>query len=111
MAGISVKKVREKMENLGVFKEEFAPTIERYVKLSKEYSRLYKEYERDEYPCCTTSGNSGARKSPTVMVLETLRKDLLQLEESLGLTPRGLMKIQENAFKRAKDSAKKDRLI
>lgn len=110
MAGVSAKKVRAKMENLGVYKDEFAPTVERYVKLSREFDKIYKEYSENGCQYAASSGGA-ERKSAIVMTLETLRRDLLQLEESLGLTPRGLMKLQENAFKQEKKATKKDALV
>jgi P27 family predicted phage terminase small subunit len=110
MAVITQKNVKERMENLGVYREEFAPTVARYVTLNKEYYKLYKQYAADGYKCTVVSAG-GEKKAPIVTTLESLRKDLLQLEESLGLTPRGLLKLDENAFKKPKNSAKKDRLI
>ena len=98
------------MERLGVYKEEFAPTIVRYVTLNKEYYKLYKQYAESGFQC-TVEAAGGEKKAPIVTTLESLRRDLLQLEESIGLTPRGLLKLDENAFKKAKNGAKKDRLI
>ncbi len=110
MAVKSKKAVQAKMESLGVYKPEFDETISRYVSLSKEYDLLYKQYIAGGYKC-TVIGSQGEKKSPIVCTLEGLRRDVLQLEESLGLTPRGLLKLQENAFKIAKNKAKKDSLI
>ena len=110
MAAVTQKTVKERMERLGVYREEFQPTIERYVALQTEYRKLYKQYKADEYQCAVPGANS-EKKSPVVTTLEALRRDLLQMEESLGLTPRGLLKLNENAFKKSTGGAKKDRLI
>ncbi len=110
MTAITKKNVMERMEAIGVYKAEFEPTIERYVSLNKEYKMLYKRYA-DEGFRCTVESTGGEKKAPIVTTLESLRRDILQLEESLGLTPRGLLKLNENAFKKSKDGAKKDRLI
>ena len=48
------------------------------------------------------------KKSPVVTTLESLRRDMLAVEDALGLTPRGLLKLQENAFKVAQKSRKDD---
>lgn len=110
MAAVTQKTVKERMERLGVYREEFQTTIERYVALQTEYKKLYKQYKADEYQCAVPGANS-EKKSPVVTTLEALRRDLLQMEESLGLTPRGLLKLNENAFKKSTGGAKKDRLI
>ena len=44
-------------------------------------------------------------------VLESLRKDLIALEDALGLNPRGLMKLQEEPFKAERATRRADRLI
>ncbi len=110
MAAVTKKSVRERMERLGVYKEEFEPTVERYVAMNKEYNKLYKQYAAEGYRC-TVEATGGEKKAPIVTTLESLRKDLLQMEESLGLTPRGLLKLDENAFKNARKTARKDGLI
>ncbi len=110
VAAITQKTVKERMERLGVYKDEFAPTIARYVALNKEFNKLYKQYIESEFRFSVPTAG-GEKKAPIVTTLESLRRDLLQLEESLGLTPRGLLKLNENAFKKSKDGAKKDRLI
>ena len=94
---------------LNVYKPEFDTAIERYVKLSKEFQKIYSEYEDGgfQYEIDT---EKGVKKAPIVGVLETLRRDILAIENSLGLTPMGLLKLQENAFKSGK-KAKKDSLV
>ena len=94
---------------LNVYKPEFDTAIERYVKLSKEFQKIYSEYEDGgfQYEIDT---EKGVKKAPIVGVLETLRRDILAIENSLGLTPMGLLKLQENAFKSVK-KAKKESLL
>lgn len=110
MAKVSKSGVKKKLENLGVYKPEFDSTIERYVELQKEYDVLYGEYAESGYEC-TVETPTGRKKSPEVIVLESLRKDLHTLENSLGLTPFGLLKLQENAFQKPKNTTKKDGLL
>lgn len=110
MANKTKSGVKQQMETLGIYKPEFDATIDRYVALSKEYNLLYKRYKDDGFQC-TVKGAQGEKKSPLVATLESLRRDILLLEESLGLTPRGILKLRENAFKMPKNGAKKDRLV
>lgn len=105
MAAVTKKKVIASMEHLGIYKTEFDESIDRYVALQKEYKQIYKQYVDEGYRC-TVDTASGVKKSPVVTTLESLRRDLLQLEESLGLTPRGLLKLKEKAFEKPKNSAR-----
>lgn len=105
MAAVSKKKIIVSMEHLGIYKPEFDESIERYVALQKEYKQIYKQYVADDYQC-TVDTASGIKKSPIVTTLESLRRDLLQLEESLGLTPRGLLKLQKKALEKPRNQVK-----
>jgi phage terminase small subunit len=87
-----------RMKALGVYKPEFEETIRRYRKLSDEFNALYAKYKKADYPFMVV-GPQGAKKSPAVITLETLRRDLLALEDALGLTPKGLKALQEEPFK------------
>lgn len=98
---ITKTKVVEKMKTLGTYKPEFEPAIERYVQLSKEYQTIYSDYQKKEYQY-EVVGAQGAKKSPLVSTLESLRKDILNLEDALGLTPKGLLKLNEKAFEKVK---------
>lgn len=97
------KSVIESMQKLGVYKPEFGATIERYVALKREYDAIYKKYKSSGYDF-EVETKMGVKKSPTVITLETLRKDLLALEESLGLTPKGLTRMQDKALEKPKKS-------
>lgn len=100
---INKTNVENKMISLGVYKKEFVAAIERYVQLSKEYKKIYSAYKKSGYECEIVTDNK-ARKSPTVATLEGLRRDILSLEDALGLTPRGLLKLNEKAFEKTKKS-------
>ena len=93
--------IADRMRALGVYKPEFDETIRRYRKLSDEFGKIYAQYRKDGYPF-EVSGPQGVKKAPVVVTLESLRRDLLALEDALGLTPRGLMKMQEEPFKQQK---------
>lgn len=106
---VTKTKVIQQMKDLDVYKPEFDPTIDRYVEMTKEYSKLYTQYKKNGFQC-EVETDRGVKKAPIVGVLETLRRDILSLENALGLTPAGLLKLQENAFKKTKN-AKKDSLV
>lgn len=98
-----VMEVIQKMEQLGIYKLEFYETVERYVKLKKEYKTVYRKYEKSGFEC-EVQTNQGTKKAPIVSTLESLRRDILAMEESLGLTPRGLLKLDGNAFAKQREN-------
>lgn len=95
------EKIADRMRRLGVYKPEFDETIRRYRELSDEFGKIYAQYRKDGYPF-EVSGPQGVKKAPVVVTLESLRRDLLDLEDALGLSPRGLKKLQEEPFKAEK---------
>ena len=92
------------MKNLGVYKPEFEPILEIYAQLSDQYNILTKQFIESEYDFDEPT-ESGSKKAPIVTTLESLRKDILSYAAQLGLTPMGLLKMNENAFKKPKVSA------
>lgn len=107
---ISAKKVKDKMSEIGVYRPEFDDTIKRYVCMFKEYEELQTRYEEDGYQC-VVDGAQGPKKNPLVTTLESLRRDMLAIENALGLTPGGLLKLRENAFENKKTNSRKDSLL
>lgn len=101
--------VKKRMVSLGVYKPEFDPAIEQYVRMKNEYQELYTRYKDAGFPFEVETAQ-GTKKAPIVGVLESLRKDILTAENALGLTPAGLLKLQENAFKKQKNP-KRDSLV
>ena len=93
----------QKMEQLGIYKPEFYDAVERYAKLKKEYKTVYKKYEKTGF-VCDVQTSQGTKKAPIVATLESLRKDILSAEDALGLNPRGLLKLNENAFVKPKEN-------
>lgn len=102
--------IADQMRALGVYKPEFDEVIRRYRKVADEYAKIYSEYKKKSYPFVVV-GPQGAKKSPVFQVLESLRRDMLAMEDALGLTPRGLTKLQEEPFKAAERARRADRLI
>lgn len=87
----------EAMKKLETYREEFNPTIERYSQLSLDYAGIYKQWKDNgckiTEPYTNKGGNTNPRKTGEYQSLETLRKELLELENVLGLTPKGYKNI------------------
>lgn len=99
-----INQTREQMTVLGVYKPEFEPIIEVYSQLREQYNILTKRFVESDYDFSEDT-NNGTKKAPIVTTLESLRKDILAYAFQLGLTPQGLLKADENAFKKKKVSA------
>jgi len=101
---LSINRARDDMVKLGIYKPEFEPIIEIYSQLLDQYEILTKEFIRSGYDYSEPTAQ-GSKKAPIVTTIEALRKDILSYASQLGLTPQGLLKANENAFKKKKVSA------
>lgn len=95
---------KNSMIALGVYKPEFDPVIEVYGQLMEQYDELTRRFESSglDFEEATASGT---KKAPIVTTLESLRKDVLSYASQLGLTPQGLLRTDESAFKKKNVSA------
>jgi len=98
-----INQTRDQMKALGVYKPEFEPIIEVYSQLREQYKILTERFIASDYDFKEYT-NTGTKKAPIVTTLETLRKDILAYAAQLGLTPQGLLKADEDAFKQKKKS-------
>ena len=102
-------KTVENMREIGTFKPEFEAPVRRYAELSIQYEILNdKWYEEgcgitEEYT--NKSGATNRRKTALYMALENLRKELIDMENIFGLTPRGLRQIRTKGLEQKKTSA------
>ena len=102
------------MQELGVFKQEFDPTVQRYAELRVQFEILNKQFVdggciiTEEYT--NKAGATNVRKTALYLALETLRKELADLENILGLTPKGLKAIKAKGLDGKKGSALDDAL-
>lgn len=102
------KQTIDDMKSLGTYKVEFSPTITRYAEMRIQYKMLMgKWYESgctiaEDYT--NKAGATNARKTAIYLALETLRSDLTNLENILGLTPAGLKKINDKSINAKKES-------
>lgn len=99
-----INQTRDQMKALGVYKPEFEPIIEVYSQLREQYKILTEHFIASGYDFKEYT-NTGTKKAPIVTTLETLRKDILAYAAQLGLTPQGLLKADDKAFKQKKVSA------
>lgn len=98
-----INQTRDQMKALGVYKPEFEPIIEVYSQLREQYNVLTKRFIESDYDFKEYT-NTGTKKAPIVTTLETLRKDILAYAAQLGLTPQGLLKADDKAFAKKKQS-------
>lgn len=100
------KKTVANMQELGTYKVEFDAPIRRYAELSIQYGILNDQwYEKgcvitEEYT--NKSGATNQRKTALYLSMETLRKELIELENIFGLTPKGLKAIKTKGLDQKK---------
>lgn len=94
------KLTKKNMTAMNVYRVEFDPTITTYAQLKWQYDMLNRKFiEEDKSVVEEYTNNNGSknlRKTAEYQVLEVLRKDILIYENTLGLTPSGLKKINKN---------------
>lgn len=96
------------MESLGIYKSQYDIPIKRYAEMRLQYEVLKSEWIDDgcniteEY--VNKSGATNIRKTAQYTALEMLRKELFEIENTLGLTPKGYKAITNRAAKTKKAS-------
>ncbi|MED4016989.1 P27 family phage terminase small subunit [Sutcliffiella cohnii] len=80
----------EDMKKLGTHKSEYNRLIDIYSELVYQYLRITSEFEEGGYQYEVRTDQGGAKKSPIVATLETLRKDILAYSDRLCLNPKAL---------------------
>lgn len=102
-------RTRNNMKKAGTYRKEFEDSMERYADLRVQYDVLKGQWY--EEGCAITeeytnkSGATNQRKTPLYLAMETLRKELLELENIFGLTPKGLKQIHSKTMEDKKESA------
>ncbi|RGD76358.1 terminase [Faecalicoccus pleomorphus] len=92
-----VKKTKENMQNLGIYRNEFDATIRRYANLRLQYDDVQKSIDAKLKKSEDVSANM-------YKVLENYQKQLLEMENTLGLTPKGLKALQSKSMEKPKTS-------
>lgn len=102
------------MQAVGTFKEEFDASVQRYSDMRVQYDILTEEWY--ETGCVITekytnkAGITNQRKTTLYLSIENLRKELTDMEDRFGLTPKGLRGIRSKGLEGKKESAL-DRLL
>lgn len=90
------------MKSIGTYKDQFLPVIYRYSDMRVQFDILMDQWSMEG--CQITeiyvnkAGAANNRKTELYRTIETLRRELTELEGILGLTPAGLKKIADKAL-------------
>ncbi|MBS4191199.1 P27 family phage terminase small subunit [Bacillus sp. FJAT-49705] len=84
------------MKGLGVHKTQYNRLIDIYSELVYQYLKLNDEFETGGYQYESYTAAGGAKKSPIVATLESLRKDILAYSDRLCLNPKSTMQPNNN---------------
>lgn len=97
------------MKNLGIYKKEFDALIRRYAEIRTQFKALNEQWTNEG--CIITeeytnkSGETHERKTALYSVIEKMRTELTEIENLLGLTPKGLQAIKKKGLEQPKKSA------
>ncbi|BBI32476.1 P27 family phage terminase small subunit [Cohnella abietis] len=78
------------MKALRIYKKQYDRIIDIYAELVTQYNRLTDDFADSGYQVESETAQGGAKKSPIVATLETLRKDILAYSDRLCLNPKSL---------------------
>ena len=97
------------MESLGTYRSEFDTVIRRYAEMRVQYNSLNEQWANEGFKITEEyTNNSGAtneRKTALYTTIEKLRTELTDLENILGMTPKGLQGIKKKGLDQKKVSA------
>ncbi|WP_191556440.1 P27 family phage terminase small subunit [Metabacillus idriensis] len=82
------RKTISDMKELGVHKPQYNRLIDIYAELVFQYNRLNEQFKQEGYEYESYTAAGGAKKSPIVASLESLRKDILAYSDRLCLNPK-----------------------
>lgn len=106
---IVFKKTVKNMTTLDVYRPEFDIVIRRYSEMRVLFDSLNEEWVNggcvvtEEYT--NKSGATNERKTALYSSIEKLRSELTELENTLGMTPKGLKSIKKKGLENKKKSA------
>lgn len=73
------------MKALGTYKVQYKQLIEIYADMIYQYNYLSREFERSGFAVTVETERSGGKKSPVLVSLENLRKDIGTYSDKLML--------------------------
>lgn len=90
------------MKELGTYKKQYDQVIVIYAGLVAQYNKLNEEMQAGVHKIEVVTGQGGAKKSPAVLTLETLRKDILAYSDRLCLNPKSIETVTVEEIKESK---------
>lgn len=100
------KRIKEACEQAGTYRDFFEDTIDTLADILEKRDDTDAEYEkRGKQPLIEYTNKGGATnliKNPALILWDDLNKSALAYWRDLGLTPKGLRAIDENALKKKK---------
>ena len=97
------------------YRSEFEAPIKRYAELRLQFDILneqwYEEGCRITEEYTNKSGATNQRKTALYLSIETMRKELIDMENIFGLTPKGLKMIKAKGLDKQKGSALEKALV
>lgn len=73
------------MKELGTYRTQYKQIIEIYADMMYQYNYLSREFERSNFAVSVDTERSGGKKSPILVSLENLRKDIGTYSDKLML--------------------------
>jgi hypothetical protein len=107
-----IRQTKADMEAVGTYRPQFDSAIRTYSEMRYQYDVIMKEFYAsgckisEEYT--NKAGATNIRKTALYLSLETIRKDIVNHENLLGLTPAGLKRINDEMNKKKKKTSKLD---
>jgi hypothetical protein len=104
-----IKQVVEDMKNVGTYRPQFDRTIRTYAEMSYDYKILMRQFEdsKDQFieEYTNKSGATNAMTTSLYSEIKMIRKEMVNYESILGLTPAGLKKINNEMDQSKKKSS------
>ena len=99
----------ENMKALGTYKPEFVPLISRYAETRLQFNLIMEQWYESgctvAEPYTNKAGAVNYRKTALYQAIETLRRELLDVENVLGLTPIGIHRVNNKALAEKKGAS------
>nr|WP_309099078.1 P27 family phage terminase small subunit [Fredinandcohnia onubensis] len=105
----TIKQVIEDMKNVGTYRPQFERTVRTYAEMSYDYKILIRQFEEsndqfiEEYT--NKSGATNAMTTAIYSEIKMIRKEMVNYENILGLTPAGLKRINNEMDKGKKKAS------
>lgn len=92
---------KAQLQELGIYEEAFDPAIHSLAILERELSRTMKAWKE-----AASDYDEPAQLHPLYSVIRNQRRDIADLRDSLGLTPKGLQKLRGKKLNQSQEEEK-----